>query len=221
VGLALFLIGAWALFRLARDLWPTRPDLAVAVVVVPAHNLVDFSLYSSGVALPWAVLLGWAIASRRVAEGVAAAPRGQSVLVTAATVALAATVLHATSRTVENAAVAQATPQARMDAALQARQLAPWRLEPLGLAASSALESGDRRHIEMMSTEIDRARWLRPHSVALASLQSRLALALAEVPSAAADAWNAHHGQQDNEELAVYFEELLRNLDAEARSESR
>jgi hypothetical protein len=64
-GLLACVLAGIALWRLLRELWPARPELAVAVAVIPAHNLVDFSLYGSGVALPWAVLLGWAMAIRR------------------------------------------------------------------------------------------------------------------------------------------------------------
>jgi hypothetical protein len=221
VGLAAFLFGAWALWRLVRDLWPLRPELAVAVVVIPLHNLVDFSLFGSGVALPWAVLLGWAIAFRQPTAVPDRVPRGRLLLVVVATLALAATILDATSRTVEVGAAAQSSPDGRLLTALQARRLAPWRLEPVGLAATSALETGDRQKIAMAAKEIDQARRLRPHSAALAGLRARLGLALGEGPTAVSEAWNARHGQPANAQHAVLFDEVLQRLDPGANRESR
>jgi len=220
-GLAAFLFATWALWRLVRGLWPLRPELAVAVVVIPAHNLVDFSLFGSGVALPWAVLLGWAIAFRQPAVAPERAPRGRLLLVVLATIALAATILHATSRTVEVSAAARPSPDGRLLGALQARRLAPWRVEPVGLAAISALETGDRKKITIAAEEIDRARWLRPHSAALAGLRARLGLALGAGPTAVSEAWNARHGQPANAEHGVLFDDVMQRLDPGASRESR
>ena len=86
IGGTAFVLAAVALWRLLRRLWPLRPELAVAVAVVPVHNLVDFSLYSSGVALPWAALVGWAVASSRPTPPANPSPRGRSLLILAATV---------------------------------------------------------------------------------------------------------------------------------------
>ncbi len=61
------LLGLW-LLRLTTDVWKSNPALALAIAVVPLHNLLDFSLFVSGVALPWAVLLGWAVALSKPPE---------------------------------------------------------------------------------------------------------------------------------------------------------
>ncbi len=98
VGLLAILAGGFALWRLVRDLWPHRPDLAVAIAVVPVHNLVDFSMHGSGVALPWAVLVGWAVAFGECNAGPRNRVSGQAGgggRVPA--LALAATILYATS----------------------------------------------------------------------------------------------------------------------------
>jgi hypothetical protein len=220
-GLAAFLFAAWALWRLVRSLWPLRPELAVAVVVIPAHNLVDFSLFGTGVALPWAILLGWAIAFRHPTAVQERAPRGRVLLVVVATLALAATILDATSRTVEMSVAARPSPDERLLGALQARRLAPWRVEPVGLAAISALETGDRQHIAIAAEEIDRAHWLRPHSAALAGLRARLSLALGDGPMAVSEAWNARHGQPANTQHEALFDEVLQRLDPGASREGR
>ncbi len=165
--------------RLIRDLWPRRPDLAVAVGVIPAHNLVDFSLYGSGVAIPWAVLVGWAIAARGAARDGDPEPRGRAVVVTAVALAAAATMLHVNSRVVEEAAALQPDANERLESALEARRLAPWRVRPLALVAGAAVESGNP-HFDQDGTSRNcgRASWLRPRSAALAGLRSRIDEAL-------------------------------------------
>ncbi len=212
-GLIVCLAMAVALWRLARDLWPDRPELAVAVVVIPAHNLVDFSLYSSGVALPWAVLVGWAIAERGPATHVEAAPRGRIGLVVVAALVLALSVLHATSRTVGDAAAVGTSPEVQMAGALTARRLAPWRVEPLGPAASAALRSGNPAQVSEVAEELDRARWLRPRSAALAHMRARLSAALGEGPTALSEAWTASRAQPSNAEYEEYFDGVLRELE--------
>jgi len=235
-GLALFSIGVFGLWRLVRGLWPLRPELAVAVVVIPLHNLVDFSLYGSGVAIPWAVLVGWALA--RISHQLPAAgdgalqpavadralrpaPIGRTALVVVAALALAGTVLHATSRTVAEASAQQSSPQERMEGAKQACRLAPWRVDELGLLAVSALESGDSERIAEAVREIDRAVWLRPHSAALAGLRARLQVARGAWPSGAADAWRARHEQPTYEPHAALFDGIVRRLEDGTRYEDR
>jgi hypothetical protein len=201
------------LWRLVRALWSDRPELAVAVMVIPAHNLVDFSLYSSGVALPWAVLLGWAIAEHRGESASETTTMGRPVLVLAAALALALSVLHATSRTVGDAAVLRASPEEQLAGALEARRLAPWRVQPLGLAAMSALHSGDPDLVSAAARELDRARWLRPRSAALAGLRARLAVALGEGPTALSEASTANQEQPSNSEFRRYLDGVLLELD--------
>ena len=53
VGLALM----WLVRTLRRGL-TSDPALALAVLVMPLHNLVDFSFYAPEVVIPWAVLAG-------------------------------------------------------------------------------------------------------------------------------------------------------------------
>lgn len=212
-GLLASLMLAVALWRLVRALWSDRPELAIAVMVIPAHNLVDFSLYSSGVALPWAVLLGWAIARGRERATTEIPNAGRTVAILVATLGLALCVLHSTSRTVGEAAVFRASPEERLAGALEARRIAPWRVQPLGLAAMSALQSGDPDLIAEAAGELDRARWLRPRSAALAGLRARLDVALGEGPTALSEAWTANHEQPSNPEYTRYLEGVLLELD--------
>jgi hypothetical protein len=191
VGALAVLAAAFALWRLIRDLWPRRPDLAVAIAVIPAHNLVDFSLYGSGVALPWAVLLGWAAAVRGPRIAATTGPRGRAVAVTAAATALALAVLHATSSVVFTAAARRSTAAERFAGALEARRLAPWRADVLPLVGIAALEADDPAMVSEAALELERGRWLRPRSAALADLRSRLAQAEGRAPTALAEAWAA------------------------------
>jgi len=217
VGLLASAYAAFALWWLLRRLWPERPELAVALAVVPAHNLVDFSFYGSGVALAWAVLLGWAIAIvRQRSEPVSAPASGRVVFVAAVAAVLAATVLHVTSIAVEESAAVRERPTERMDGALQARRLAPWRIDSLGLITAAALDTSDAARIAEALSELDRGGWLRPRSAALAGLRARLAIAVDEAPTAAAAAWTASSDQPSNEVHAANLDALLHQLDSGA-----
>ena len=215
VGLLGALFVALALWRLLCRLWPVRPDLAVALAVIPIHNLVDFSFYGSGVTLAWAVLVGWGMAWVNTPSEPEPAPvRGRIVFVTAVAGVLAATVLHVTSLTVEESAAMRESPSERLDGALVARQLAPWRVDPLGLVASAALETGDPLRLSEARTELDRGRWLRPHSAALAGLRAQLAIAGGMVPTAASETWVSALEQPSDGARAESLESLLSRLDS-------
>jgi hypothetical protein len=215
VGLLLFAFGALALWRVLRGLWSERPELAIALAVIPVHNLVDFSLYSSGIALVWAILLGWGLAYRSPAGVVTSADsRGRIVLVVALTLALAGSLLHVTSIAVEDSAAIGDSPVEKYEGALRARRLAPWRVEPLGLLAVAALESDIPEHIATARAELDRGSWLRPRSGAVAHLRGRLALSAGEGPTALAEFWVAAVEQPSNESYSEVLEQLLDRLES-------
>jgi O-antigen ligase len=214
VGLLACVLAATALWRLLRDLWPQHPELSVALAVIPAHNLVDFSFYSSGVALVWAVLLGWGM-SLRCRTRVPASPpaKGRFVFVSAVTLALAATVLHVTSIAVEESAAVQKISIERFNGAIQARRLAPWRVDPVGLVANAALEAGDPQLVSAARAELDRSRWLRPRSAAIASLRAQLAIAAGEAPTAVAEAWTSVNEQPSHQSHIENLEALLSRIE--------
>ncbi len=215
IGLIACGIAVIALWSLCRRLWSERPELAVAVAVIPVHNLLDFSLYGSGVALGWAVLLGWAVAcARPPAEGSAAPEKGRAAFVAVVAVMLAVTVLHVTSVMVEESAAAQTDAVTRMDVAMRAAHLAPWRVDPLGRVAAAALETADFSRIEAALAAFDDRRWLRPRSAAYASLRARLAIALDHAPTAAAEAWVASHEQPSSVVHRSNLEKMIRRLEA-------
>jgi hypothetical protein len=208
------------MWRLLTRLWPKRPDLAVALAVVPVHNLVDFSLYGSGVTLAWVVLVGWAMAFVNTSSEPEPAPaRGRVVFVAAVAGVLAATVLHVTSLMVEEAAAVREAPSERLDGAFEARRLAPWRVDPLGLVAAAALDTGDPQRLSDARAELDRGRWLRPHSAALAGLRAQVAVAESRAPTAVSEAWISASEQPSNEVRAESLENLLKRLERGAEDD--
>jgi hypothetical protein len=209
-----FIFAAFALSRVVRDLWPERPGLSAALVVIPAHNLVDFSFYSSGVALAWAVLLGWGMSLRhRIGDPESPPAKGRILFVSVIALVLAATILHVTSIAVEDSAATRSDPIERFDEAMQARRLAAWRVDPLGLVANAALQAGDPILISAAIAELDRSRWLRPRSAAIARLRAQLAIAAGHAPTAAAEAWKAAHQQPSNQSHVENLETLLGRLE--------
>jgi len=191
----------------------------VAMAVVPAHNLVDFSLHGSGVALPWAVLVGWAMASRDPTPVRATGPPGRPFAVAAAAVAVALSMLYATSTVVMDAAAVRVAPEERYAGGLKARRLAPWRADPLDVIAVAALESGDPHLIAESSNELEKGRWLRPYSSSLADLRSHLDQSLGRVPSAVAEAWAAQNSNPENEVYRQRLVQLYRLLQVESRGQ--
>ena len=214
VGLLAAAAGIAWLADLLRRLWPLRPELAVALAVVPLHNLADFSLYTSGVAVPWAVLLGWGVAAARPGRAVAERGRGRELMVAAAALAVAAALLHATSVAVETGARSTPTPEQRVDGALSAQRLAPWRTTPPLLVASSAIDAADRDRLAAAAGALERARRWRPHSAALAAAAGEVALSRGLVPTAAAGAWTAQHVQPRSAKRRDAWTSLLTKLEA-------
>lgn len=213
IGLLVCFLAASVLWRLLRDLWPDHPEISVALAVIPLHNFVDFSLYSSGVALVWAVLLGWGLSLRcPSSEPLSPPAKGRIVFVAVVALALAATVFHVTSIAVEESAALQTDPKDRFDGGIQARRLAPWRVDPLGLVANAALESADPRIVSATLEELEVSRWLRPRSAAIANLRAQLAIAAGRVPTAVAESWTSANEQPFNESRAESLEALLNRV---------
>ncbi len=216
-GAGLALVAAVALVLLIRRVWPLRPELAAALAVIPLHNLLDFSLSTSGVAVPWAVLAGWTLAEARasgqVPEPSPAGDRGgRWLVVAAAAIGLAGAVLVLTSTEVGRAAAVAQTPAARVEGWLRAQRLAPWRTEPLYRLGEAALDSRDPRLVEAAAAELDRWRWLHPRSATLAVLRSRLELALGQLPDSFASAWEAAHARPREPRFAGMLNALRRRF---------
>ena len=93
--------------------------LAVALAVVPVHNLVDFSFFGSGVILVWAVLVGWAMAFVNTSSEPEPAPaRGRVVFVAAVAAVLLGAGADKNAKTnLGNTALAKATQKGHADVA--------------------------------------------------------------------------------------------------------
>jgi hypothetical protein len=122
------------------------------------------------------------------------------------------TILHVTSIAVEESAAERPRPTERMEGALQACRLAPWRVDPLGLVGAAALDTGDPDRIAEAMVELDHGRWLRPRSAALAGLRARLALSVERAPTAVAEARAASSEQPSNNVHAANYRALLQKL---------
>jgi hypothetical protein len=212
-GLAAVALLAIGMIRLVIVLWPRNRALAAAVVVVPVHNTVDFSLFVSGVAIPWAVLLGWGIATASKELHPARRARGRVALVAAAAAALAMCVLHFTGTTVEQAAASRAGAVDRYDGALASLRLAPWRVQPQFLLAAAAMDSGNPMLLDQAWQELDRRRWWRPRSAALAERRFRLAIARRDLSAAVSELWSAVELGPPDEGRAAELSRMLFRLD--------
>jgi O-antigen ligase len=213
-GLVASMVLGGALLRLAGVLWRRRPDMAVAVLVVPAHNLVDFSLFTSGVALPWAVLLGWSLAeTRRDVPARQTAAIGRPVAVAALTIIVALTALHATSRVLGRAAERVRTPQERYVLARRSHDIAPWRVPPLATAGSAALEARSAALVEEARDLLRRRRWLAPRSAAWSVLSMRLDVAAGDPEAAVADGWLACHRAGADDDPCADLGRLVEQLE--------
>jgi O-antigen ligase len=195
VGVVAVILGVVALATLVRRLWSERRALAVAITVVPLHNLVDFSLYTSGVAVVWGLLVGWGLAVVRRPESEPAAGSLRLAVLACAAVVVGVASMHATSVVVQRSAATQAESRARFEVLVRAHQLAPWRLEPVTMAAIEGLEGGDESTVVAAARLLDGGRWLRPASASLAALASRLAAVQGHAPSAVSEAWAAERAQ--------------------------
>jgi hypothetical protein len=214
VGLGLIIAGATLLIRHLRRLWPVQPKLAVAIILVPLHNLADFSLYVSGVAIPWAVLLGWSLAAVRCGSSEKAEQplHGRSLMVLATALAAALAIAHCTSVLLERAA-AGADPEHRLAAAASASEIAPWRTPPIELTVVSALESDDAGALATAQQALARGRWLRPHSANLLDLEARLALKQGSIAHAIAATWEASCAQPARQEHQDALTALLKLME--------
>jgi hypothetical protein len=210
LGLVAVAIAALWFVGIVRKVWPHRPELAVAVAIVPLHNLVDFSLYTSGVAVPWAVLLGWAAASAPPPRSSPENGRGRAALVACASLMVAGSILHSTSVVVERSGAAAVD---RFDSGVRAHRLAPWRAGPMFATAAAALEEPTSERLQVAAEVLERGRRLRPRSAAMAATASRIELAQGRIPSALADAWSAAHDRPLSREHRENLDQLLERLE--------
>ena len=211
LGLAGWLAAAltgWWLVRVAARSWRPAPGLALAIVAVVGHNLVDFSIFTSGVAIPAAVMVGWAVARPRAAP---APGPGRTVAVALTAVATLVAGLHAVSSSLERRAL-WLPPADGVALSVRAARLAPWAAEPPAIAAAAALAGGDPDDRREALALLGRSRWLRRGSATVAGLEARLALLDGDPLGAAAAAWRACSQQSPAGDSCRDLDELLRSL---------
>jgi hypothetical protein len=216
-GLGLLVLLASWLCRQAKSLWSMDRELAVALLVVPVHNLLDFSCYRSGVLLPWAVLAGWAWATTRgPLPARSSRSVGRVVAVTVASLAVACAVLDGTARIVERAALSAVAPERAWHLASRATQLAPWRLTPR-MVLLSRVASGKPTHTAVsVRRQAAAARTIRPQSASVVTATGAARLARGDLVGAAACAGDATcycPGSEGAERLRRRLQQLGAGLD--------
>ncbi len=200
--LGLFGLAAWVgamiwLWRVARRLWPLRPEIAVALLVIPAHNLVDFSLYTTAVALPWAVLMGWSLAlNGKAAEDESpVSPAFRWIPVLAGAGAVAVALLAVTGFTLKEVARGEASLEQRIESAGRAALLTPWDADATDLVGILALERGSPEIARESLALLEARLWQRPRSAARAQLMGRLATLAGDPVGGLASLWRAQENQ--------------------------
>lgn len=175
-GLAGMPVVVGALVLLARVLrrgLRTAPGLALAVLVVPLHNLVDFSAYQPEILLPWTVLLG-ALMGRVVPTPDRSMPAWVLIGVTS----VGCLVSLAAWRGETAVAVAPASSlEGRLGRLHEAARWQPWTLSPLLQAVEVAVEVGaPAPQLEELDDAVAARWWVRPRSSAWAQARTLLLL---------------------------------------------
>lgn len=179
-GLGGLAVALAALVRLlARGMRHDVP-LALSVLVVPLHNLVDFSAYAPEVLLPWAVLIG-TLAARQGPAPRVVTPAPALLVLLCGGLAVASLAFLAEER------LRQATIEQDPAPALMAARLAPWAVTP-GLAAAELVmaHSDDPSEALGVLEILERRAHLRPVSSSVAEARARLLLMVGRHGEAAA-----------------------------------
>lgn len=171
---AVLLAVSWMVGIVRRGLTLETP-LSLAVLVVPLHNLVDFSFYTPEVVLPWAVLAG-TLAGRlgRVPDR----PTPGWLLVPVLVAGAVLSTLAWRGETAVAAALA-GDPETQVQDLVDAATWTPWAVTPLLTACHVAAErpAGDGTLTELEALLGERG-WVRPLSGAWAESRARLLLGL-------------------------------------------
>lgn len=163
------------LARIVRRGLVNELPLALAVLSIPLHNLVDFSLYAPEVALPWAVLAG-NLAGRVEPPPTRSTPAWLLVPVLAAGTFLTTLSWRGETGMARSLAAAEGD---RLEQLVSAAGWTPWAVTPWLTAAQTALESEPPPAIlEAIDEGLTRCAWVRPVSGTWAESRARLLLAL-------------------------------------------
>jgi hypothetical protein len=220
-GIAAVAFFVW-LVRLIKRLWSDHPHVAVAIAVIPLHNLVDFSLYFSGVAIPWVVLVGWGHALARESDPVPKQhTRGRLFAVSLTAVCAAVALAHGASRVIEDSVPMEGTASQRVVVAHTSAKLAPWRLSPKLVLAMNALDSDIPEDRDLAATVLADAQRFRPRSASIASLRARSALSRGELAHAFSLTWWASREQPYRDEYMEFHRDLVRQLEGSTGVQDR
>jgi hypothetical protein len=175
-GLGAVVLAVSSLVALVRRGLRSEPALALAVAVVPLHNLLDFSVYVPEVAIPWAVLAG------TLAARVLPLPTRRRLSSWWLVAIIAAGALLATLewRGALDTTAALGMPQeSRVSALLTAARWRPWSCESIMLAAGEAVAArAPMPEIAAVDTALASCAWVRPRSASWAEARARLLLVL-------------------------------------------
>lgn len=184
-GAGLVAVGLGGLARLlARGVRQELP-LTLAVLVLPLHNLVDFSAYAPEVVLPWATLAGTLAARTGLPLPRPTSPPLLLLL-------LGGGLFLSTLSFLAEQRLHQAVAEDHPGPALAAARLTPWAVAPVLTAAELALlnPTAVSMHTEILNALAQRE-WVRPASAAVAEARARLLLGLGRRGEAAAWAGEA------------------------------
>lgn len=216
--LGLFGLIATAVFflwlgRLSATLWVRDRSLAVAVLILPVHSLVDFSLLTWGGAIPWAVVMGWACASPRpVTMPIRSqAPVPAMALVLVGVIATPLAALNWWSTAVERQILATDPAQVPAEHLLRAVSLAPWRTPALESTPAFA-EVASRLQPGQADEWIERSQWLRPGSAGRTHARALIELGAGRPVSALGNLWLAQRRQPENPERVTVYSGLAGRL---------
>lgn len=174
-GAGALVAGFVALTVMIRRGLATDRALALAVLVLPLHNLVDFSAYAPEVVLPWAVLAG-ALAARTLS--LPRRPVPGLVLVPVLSIGVVLATLAWRGEAALEGAVARPGEEGVREA-LAAARWTPWAVSPLWLAAEKASAPGiPRPALASLLGAVEEREWVRPVSAGAAEVRARLLLAL-------------------------------------------
>lgn len=174
-GLPAIVLGAGWLIGTIRKGLAADPALALGVLVVPLHNLVDFSLYAPEVSLPWAVLAG-TLAAR--APRLPERPAPAWLLVPVLVFGTFGATLAWRGESASAGALTGDTER-RMQRLVDGSAWTPWAVTPLLTACQVAAEAPvDPGAFAGLEARLGERGWVRPASGAWAECRARLLLAL-------------------------------------------
>jgi O-antigen ligase len=195
--------------RIIVRAWRRDRALAAAAMVVPVHNLVDFSWFNWGVAVPWAVVLGWTLAVVDDRGPVFVAPSrwlvGASAVATALAVGLAG--LHWRASVLVRGAEDQPSLRAAQTTD-RAAEMTPWNAVLGRVAAERWLDADPPRPDRGLEILAHR-RWLQPLSASHQNLRGVAALQAGRPSTAMAAVWWAAALQPHSDRRRRVLEEIV------------